>query len=123
MRPHFTQFIGSFETLKIRVSTMVLAPPAECHFSDYLEGVAARQFENIDAHKSKLKTFFGCLASGLEFLQQHYIHLPVSPYIILVHKGNVMFPPLCDNEKMELSYDEPIEKDFSRTMSYPQTVR
>lgn len=91
--PHLAQLIGTFSDQRASVIGMVLSPPAEYHLSDYLERVAKHQFEDTEMHKNRLKTFFGCLASGIDFLQHHHIRLPVSPNIILVSEDTVVFPP------------------------------
>jgi hypothetical protein len=81
---------------------MVLSPPAEFHLSDYLRLVAEQRLEDTHMHKKRLRRFlrrvFGCLASGLDFLQCLRIWLPVSLNRILVYKENVLFPPSYGNK-------------------------
>lgn len=102
--PHLAQLIGSFEDTKTREIGMVLSPPAEFHLSYYLRQVAEQRLEDTAVHKEKLRGFFGCLASGLDFLQRHHISSPVSPDKIFVYKGNVLFHPSYGSGYHESEY-------------------
>lgn len=80
---HVVEFVGSYTDLKF--IGLIMSPVADEDLGVYL-GRASQ------ANYPELRTFFGCLASALEFLHAHNVrHKDIKPGNILVKSGNVLF--------------------------------
>jgi tetratricopeptide (TPR) repeat protein len=81
---HITKFVGSYtDTTYIG---LIMSPVAETDLGRYLTDCTA-------ARHPELRTFFGCLATALEFLHMENVrHKDIKPSNILVERsGNVLF--------------------------------
>ena len=80
---HVVQFVGSYN--EPNCIGLIMSPVAEMDFCNYLESAKRTLF-------SELRTFFGCLAEGLDFLHKSNVrHKDIKPSNILVNKGNVLY--------------------------------
>ncbi|KAL9634617.1 MAG: hypothetical protein Q9164_003986 [Protoblastenia rupestris] len=80
---HMVELLGSYTDPKY--VGLIMSPIADMDLSTY--------FAQADATRhAELRTFFGCLARGLEFLHEQNIrHKDIKPGNILVYSGNVLF--------------------------------
>ncbi|KAF2105514.1 kinase-like domain-containing protein, partial [Lophiotrema nucula] len=79
---HVVEFVGSYTDAKY--IGLIMSPVAEMDLAAYLRCSTA-------AHHNELRTFFGCLATALEFLHKHNVrHKDIKPGNILVHAGTVL---------------------------------
>jgi serine/threonine protein kinase len=80
---HIVNFVGSYT--HARHIGLILSPVADMDLRRYLKHVGLSKFQ-------ELRTFFGCLARGLEFMHAQRIrHKDIKPSNILVHRGSVMY--------------------------------
>ncbi|KAF2801441.1 kinase-like protein [Mytilinidion resinicola] len=80
---HVVEFVGSYTDA--RYIGLIISPVAEMDLAAYLRRATA-------SHHHEIRTFFGCLASALEFLHEQKVrHKDIKPGNILVHHGNVLF--------------------------------
>jgi TolA-binding protein len=80
---HIVEFVGSYTDAKY--IGLIIAPIADMDLSIYLTRANASNYR-------ELRTFFGCLATALEFLHgQNIRHKDIKPGNILIHRGNVLF--------------------------------
>ncbi|CAI6337009.1 unnamed protein product [Periconia digitata] len=80
---HIVEFVGSYTDSKY--IGLIMSPVAEMDLGAYLKQCAA------PSHP-ELRTFFGCLATALEFLHEQKVrHKDIKPGNILVNCGNVLF--------------------------------
>jgi hypothetical protein len=80
---HVVEFVGSYTDAKY--IGLIMTPIADGDLTAYLRNVKPVQYP-------ELRTFFGCLATGLEFLHQHNVrHKDIKPGNILVNSGKVLF--------------------------------
>ena len=80
---HTVELLGSYTDPKY--VGLIMSPIADMDLSTYLAQADATRY-------AELRTFFGCLARGLEFLHEQNIrHKDIKPGNILVHGGNVLF--------------------------------
>ncbi|KAH8727328.1 kinase-like domain-containing protein, partial [Phaeosphaeriaceae sp. PMI808] len=80
---HIVKFIGSY-TDPTCIS-LIISPVAEMDLGVYLTRAN-------NSNLPELRTFFGCLASALEFLHEERVrHKDIKPGNILVKCGNVLF--------------------------------
>ena len=81
---HVVEFMGSYTDAQY--IGLIMSPVADMDLSAYL----ARA--DLAVYKEELRTFFGCLTRGLEFLHgQNIRHKDIKPQNILIHSGNVLF--------------------------------
>jgi tetratricopeptide (TPR) repeat protein len=80
---HVVEFVGSYTDT--RYIGLIMSPVAEMDLRAYLERCTAHNYP-------ELRTFFGCLATALEFLHEQKVrHKDIKPSNILVNCGNVLF--------------------------------
>ncbi|KAH7413941.1 kinase-like domain-containing protein [Phaeosphaeria sp. MPI-PUGE-AT-0046c] len=79
---HVVEFVGSYTDAKY--IGLIMSPVANCDLATYIDTLAPAGHE-------ELRTFFGCLATALEFLHsQNVRHKDIKPGNILVSKGKVL---------------------------------
>lgn len=77
---HIVQFVGSYTDPKF--VGILMSPVAECNLKQYLNG----SFE-----KSRVRSFFGCLAIAVRYLHENQVkHKDIKPENVLVHRGTVL---------------------------------
>jgi tRNA A-37 threonylcarbamoyl transferase component Bud32 len=80
---HVVEYVGSYSDLGS--IGMIMSPVAEMDLKAYLANAE-------ETRHGELRTFFGCLARGLQFLHEKGIlHKDIQPRNILVHGGNVLY--------------------------------
>jgi serine/threonine protein kinase len=80
---HVVKFVGSYTDVKY--IALIMTPIADRDLTTYLASVTPAKYP-------ELRTFFGCLATALEFLHlQNIRHKDIKPGNILVHSGKVLF--------------------------------
>ena len=80
---HVVEFVGSYTDT--RYIGLIMSPVAEMDLNAYLKRCTT-------PNQPELRTFFGCLATALEFLHENKIrHKDIKPGNILVDRGNVLF--------------------------------
>jgi hypothetical protein len=80
---HVVEFVGSYTDAKY--IGLIMTPIAEGDLTSYLTSATPEKYP-------ELRTFFGCLATGLEFLHQHNVrHKDIKPGNILINNGQVLF--------------------------------
>jgi serine/threonine protein kinase len=80
---HVVEFVGSYTDAKY--IGLIMTPIAEGDLTSYLANATPEKYP-------ELRTFFGCLAAGLEFLHQNNVrHKDIKPGNILVNSGQVLF--------------------------------
>lgn len=80
---HIVKFVGSYTDPKYL--SVIMHPVAEQDLRGYLEKAGS-------ANHAEMRTFFGCLATGLQFLHDRQIrHKDIKPGNILVDKGRILF--------------------------------
>jgi tetratricopeptide (TPR) repeat protein len=80
---HIVEFVGSYTDHEYL--GLIMSPVADMDLSAYLAGTGFTRFP-------ELRTFFGCLAKGLDFLHKERVrHKDIKPSNILVHQGTVRF--------------------------------
>lgn len=79
---HIVEFVGSYTDR--RYLGLLMSPVAEMDLDVYLKHCTA-------SHYPELRTFFGCLATALEFLHvQGVRHKDIKPGNILINRGNIL---------------------------------
>jgi serine/threonine protein kinase len=80
---HIVEFVGSYTDPKYL--SVIMYPVAEQDLCRYLEKAGS-------ANHAEMRTFFGCLTTGLQFLHDRQIrHKDIKPGNILVDKGQIYF--------------------------------
>jgi len=80
---HVVEFVGSYTDAKY--IGLIMSPIADEDLTAYLARASP-------AGRPELRTFFGCLATALEFLHAHNVrHKDIKPGNILVSNGKVLF--------------------------------
>jgi hypothetical protein len=80
---HVVEFVDSYTDAKY--IGLIMTPIADGDFATYMANAKPVQYP-------ELRTFFGCLATGLKFLHQHNVrHKAIKPGNILVNSGKVLF--------------------------------
>jgi tetratricopeptide (TPR) repeat protein len=99
---HIIELIGSYSDS--RHIALIMSPVAEMDLGTYLT-------RPTESNRPELRTFFGCLATALEYLHEHKVrHKDIKPRNILVDRGNILFADFG------LSFDF-TDADGSTTMS------
>jgi serine/threonine protein kinase len=102
---HIVDLIGSF--MDSRYMGLIMSPVADMDLGAYLTRAT---------NHPELRTFFGCLATALEYLHERKVrHKDIKPSNILVHRGNIL---LTD---FGLSFDFS-DADGSTTMSIVKDI-
>lgn len=80
---HVVEFVGSYTDAKY--IGLIMTPIADGDLTSYLSVATSSKHP-------ELRTFFGCLATALEFLHDHNVrHKDIKPQNILVSSGKVLF--------------------------------
>jgi hypothetical protein len=80
---HVVEFIGSYTDTKY--ISLIMTPIADGDLTAYMAGITPARYP-------ELRTFFGCLATALEFLHEHNVrHKDIKPGNILISNGKVLF--------------------------------
>jgi hypothetical protein len=80
---HVVEFVGSYTDSKY--IGLIMTPIADGDLAAYLSSATPDKYP-------ELRTFFGCLATALEFLHSHNVrHKDIKPGNILVKDGTVLF--------------------------------
>ncbi|KAL5376730.1 hypothetical protein DPSP01_010275 [Paraphaeosphaeria sporulosa] len=104
---HIVEFVGSYTDPKY--IGLIMSPVADMDLGTYLKQAT------ISNHP-ELRTFFGCLATALEFLHEQKIrHKDIKPGNILVNRGSILFTDFG------LSFDF-TDVDGSTTTSMPNGI-
>jgi TolA-binding protein len=99
---HIVELVGSYTDSKYMA--LIMSPVAEMDLDAYLTRTTISNYP-------ELRTFFGCLATALEYLHEQKIrHKDIKPGNILVDRGNILFADFG------LSFDF-ADADGSTTMS------
>ncbi|KAI9761626.1 MAG: hypothetical protein M1840_001742 [Geoglossum simile] len=79
---HMVEFVGSYTDPTYLA--LIVSPVAEMDLAVYLQRVTAEK-------NPELRTFFGCLATALQYLHEHQIrHKDIKPGNVLVHRGSIL---------------------------------
>lgn len=79
---HIVELLGSYTDS--RHMALIMSPVAEMDLSTYLTSAT-------ESNRPELRTFFGCLATALEYLHEHKVrHKDIKPGNILVNHGNIL---------------------------------
>jgi tetratricopeptide (TPR) repeat protein len=80
---HIVEFVGSYTDSKC--ISLIMSPVAQMDLATYLKCVQ-------ESSLPELRTFFGCLATALEYLHEQKVrHKDIKPSNILVNYGRVLF--------------------------------
>jgi hypothetical protein len=80
---HVVEYVGSYTDTKFLA--VIMSPVAQMDLHGYLARANSSNY-------NELRTFFGCLATALEFLHaQNIRHKDIKPHNILVDRGNVLY--------------------------------
>jgi serine/threonine protein kinase len=80
---HVVEIVGSYTDAKY--ISLIMTPVADGDLASYLSSATPSTYP-------ELRTFFGCLATALEFLHEHNVrHKDIKPRNILVSNGKVLF--------------------------------
>lgn len=84
---HIVQFVGSYTDPKYL--GMIISPVADMNLAEYMDLLAGNHgLPNF----TSLRSFFGCLATPLQYLHDHSIRdRDIKPQNILIEGGNVLF--------------------------------
>ncbi|KAH7394810.1 kinase-like domain-containing protein [Pyrenochaeta sp. MPI-SDFR-AT-0127] len=80
---HIVEFVGSYTDPKY--IGLIMSPVADMNLGAYLK-------QTTVSNRPELRTFFGCLATALEFLHEQKVrHKDIKPGNILIHRSAVLF--------------------------------
>ncbi|KAL1643729.1 hypothetical protein SLS58_004744 [Diplodia intermedia] len=87
---HTAQYVGSFTDPAYL--GLIMAPVADMNLAEYLETISAHPEHLRRSDLITLRSFFGCLASALQYLHDASIrHRDIKPQNVLVDGSNVLF--------------------------------
>jgi serine/threonine protein kinase len=80
---HIVQLIGSYTDPQF--VGIIMSPVADCDLKDFLISCVSDGASNVQARKSFIRSFFGCLTSALSYLHDNTIrHKDIKPQNVLV---------------------------------------
>ncbi|KAF2143170.1 uncharacterized protein K452DRAFT_167236 [Aplosporella prunicola CBS 121167] len=89
---HMVEFVGSYTDATFL--GLIMAPVADMNLSEFLDKTSSTDVSKAakTSNITTLRTFFGCLASALQYLHDNSVrHRDIKPQNILVECGNVLF--------------------------------
>ncbi|KAF2130671.1 hypothetical protein P153DRAFT_338722 [Dothidotthia symphoricarpi CBS 119687] len=111
---HIVELVGSY-TDDSSIG-LILSPVAEMELREYLTIATVSSFP-------ELRTFFGCLATALEFMhKQRIMHGDIKPHNILVNRGNVLFIDFNNSMDITDEVDTTMVRGFTARYSAPEVI-
>ena len=108
---HIVRLVGSYTDQKY--VALIMYPIAQMDLSAYLSRATT-------SDHPELQTFFGCLATALEFLHEQKVrHKDIKPGNILVNQGTILFTDFG----LSLDYGESDQGSMTATMVNGKTPR